>query len=195
MSGKGRTVLLAIVTLMAMSGLVVASVPLYTLFCKVTGFGGTVREADASSSGAHAIARTIVVRFDASVMRGMPWQFKPVQTSMTVHLGEPNLAFFTAENQSDQPINGTATFNVTPTKAGIYVNKIQCFCFTEQHLDPGQTAQLPVSFFIDPGIATDPNTDDVTTVTLSYTFFKARNQTSAVPAPSGAPKRKSEGPS
>ncbi len=187
MSGKARTVILAVGLLVVMVGLVVASVPLYSLFCKVTGFGGTAREADASAPAAHPMAQTMVVRFDASVMKGLPWRFKPVQSSMTVHLGETSLAYFTAENRSDEPITGTATFNVTPVKAGQYVNKIACFCFSEQHLEPGQKAELPVSFFIDPAIASDPDANEVRTITLSYTFFKARKQTSASPAPTGAP--------
>ena len=186
MNGKRHTVAALVAALALMVGLVVASVPLYSLFCRVTGYAGTPRVAAGDSHSSST--RTIVVRFDAGVMKGMPWRFVPDQTSMTIHLGETNLAYFTAENLSDQPITGTAIFNVTPMKAASYVNKIQCFCFSEQSLAPGQKAELPVSFFIDPAIGSDPNTDDVRTITLSYTFFKAR-QKSDTPAPaSGAVK-------
>ncbi len=180
MTGKARTVLVAFAVMAVMAGLVAASVPLYSLFCRVTGFGGTPRIAD----GAHVPvrARTMVVRFDASVMKGMPWRFAPRQISMKIRLGEPNLAYFTAENLSDQPLVGTATFNVTPMKAAPYINKIQCFCFTEQHLEPGQKAELPVTFYVDPAIADDPNTNEVKTITLSYTFFKAKQQSSEGPS-------------
>lgn len=172
MSGKTRTVTVLIVALVVMIGLVAASVPLYSLFCRVTGYAGTPRIADGRA--AHTMSRTMVIRFDAGVMKGMPWKFAPTQTSMTVHLGETNLATFTAENPSPEPIIGTATFNVTPAKAAIYVDKIQCFCFSEQSLGPGEKAELPVSFYIDPAIATDPNTDDIRTITLSYTFFRTK---------------------
>lgn len=174
MSGKARTVTLTIALLAVMVGLVAASVPLYSLFCKVTGAGGTPRVA--AGPAAVVTEKTVVVRFDSDVMKGMPWRFRPAQTSMTVHLGETNLAIFTAENLSKEAITGTAVFNVTPAKAGPYVDKIQCFCFSEQSLKPGEKAELPVSFYIDPAIATDPDTDDVHTITLSYTFFRARQQ-------------------
>jgi cytochrome c oxidase assembly protein subunit 11 len=171
MSGKAKTVLATLAALAVMVGLVVASVPLYTLFCKVTGFGGTPRVASAAPEG-QAQTRTIQIRFDSNVAKGLPWRFAPNQTAMTIHLGEPNMASFTAENQGKETITGTAAFNVTPAKAGQYVNKIQCFCFTEQTLAAGQKVEMPVQFFIDPAIATDPNTADVTTVTLSYQFFR-----------------------
>ena len=183
--GKARTLIAALGVIAAMVALVVASVPLYSLFCRVTGYAGTPRIAAGES---HMTSnRTMTVRFDASVMRGMPWRFTPDQTSVSVHLGETQLASFTATNASNEPVTGTATFNVAPAKAGIYVDKIACFCFSEQRLEPGQTVSLPVSFYIDPKIAEDPNTGDVHTITLSYTFFKAHKQTSALPAPTGAP--------
>lgn len=176
MDGKKRTVMVLVAAMAVMVGLVAASVPLYSLFCKVTGYAGTPRIAgNGAAAHVHPSKRTIVVRFDGAVMRDMPWRFGPAQNSMTVHLGETTLAYFTATNQSDQPVTGTATFNVTPLKAARFVNKIQCFCFTEQRLAPGQTVQMPVSFFIEPAIATDPQTDEVGTITLSYTFFKARD--------------------
>ncbi len=175
MTGKGRTVVATLVALGIMGGLVVASVPLYALFCKATGFGGTTRVA--AGALPESTARTIVVRFDTTVMNGMPWRFKPERTSMTVRLGEPSLALFTAENLSTEPITGTAVFNVTPAKAGPYIDKIQCFCFTQQHLEPGQKAELPVLFYVDPAIAETSGTDDVRTITLSYAFFRAKSDT------------------
>jgi len=181
MGGKARTVVLTLTVLAAMVGLVAASVPLYSLFCKVTGAGGTPRLADGPA--AVSSRQTIEVRFDSAVMKGMPWRFRPSQTSMTVRLGETNLAIFTAENLTGEAITGTAQFNVMPAKAGPYVDKIQCFCFSEQRLEGREKAELPVSFYIDPAIAADPETNDVHTITLSYTFFKARQQ---APAVSGA---------
>ncbi|MDR3436120.1 cytochrome c oxidase assembly protein [Telmatospirillum sp.] len=174
MNGRQRTVVFSLAVLAVMVGVVGVSVPLYSLFCKVTGAGGTPRQA--SGAGVVASARTVVVRFDAAVMKDMPWRFRPAQTSMTVHLGEPSLAVFTAENTSPEAITGTAAFNVMPAKAGPYVNKIQCFCFSEQRLASGEKADLPVSFYIDPAIADDPETNDVHTITLSYTFFKTHLQ-------------------
>jgi cytochrome c oxidase assembly protein subunit 11 len=196
MNGKRRTVLASLLALAAMVGLVAASVPLYSLFCKVTGAGGTPRQVtEAALAATPAEGRTVVVRFDAAVMKDMPWRFRPLQTSMTVHLGETNLALFSAENLSDQPITGTAAFNVTPDKAGAYVDKIQCFCFSEQHLAPGETAELPVSFYIDPAIASDPDTNDVHTITLSYTFFKTREKPDGAKATKATSLPKSEGKS
>jgi cytochrome c oxidase assembly protein subunit 11 len=172
MDGKTRTVVVTVVALAAMVGLVAASVPLYSLFCKATGAGGTPRVAAGPSASTNG--QTMVIRFDGAVMKDMPWHFHPAQTSMTVRLGETNLAIFTAENMAKESITGTAAFNVTPAKAGQYVDKIQCFCFSEQQLAAGEKAEFPVSFFIDPAIATDPETNEVHTITLSYTFFKIR---------------------
>jgi cytochrome c oxidase assembly protein subunit 11 len=183
MTGKARTVAFTVAALAVMVGLVAASVPLYSLFCKVTGAGGTPRVV--SGPADITDTRSVVVRFDGAVMKDMPWRFRPEQTSMTVHLGETNLAVFSAENLSQQAVTGTAQFNVMPAKAGPYVDKIACFCFSEQRLDAGQKAEFPVSFYIDPAIATDPETSDVHTITLSYTFFKAHQQ-SAPPTVSGA---------
>jgi cytochrome c oxidase assembly protein subunit 11 len=169
--GKTRTVVATIAALAVMVGLVSASVPLYTLFCKVTGYGGTPRVVNAAPT-AKAEGRTIEIRFDSNVMKGLPWKFKPDQTEIKVRLGEPNVATFSAENLGHEAITGTASFNVMPAKAGIYVDKIQCFCFSEQRLAAGQKAEMPVQFYIDPAIATDPDTSDVTTITLSYSFFR-----------------------
>ena len=155
----------------AMVGLAYASVPLYKLFCQVTGFGGTTQVA--TEAPVEISEKTIKVRFNADVNSGLNWQFKPEQREITVRLGEDNLAYYMAENMSVQPITGQAVYNVTPLKAGQYFNKIACFCFDEQTLEPGQRVDMPVSFYVDPAIAEDINTQDVKTITLSYTFFKA----------------------
>ncbi|MEE3047195.1 MAG: cytochrome c oxidase assembly protein [Pseudomonadota bacterium] len=154
-----------------MVGLAYASVPLYKLFCQVTGFGGTTQVA--TEAPVEVSEKTIKVRFNADVNSGLNWQFKPEQREITVRLGEDNLAYYMAENMSVQPITGQAVYNVTPLKAGQYFNKIACFCFDEQTLQPGQRVDMPVSFYVDPAIAEDINTKDVKTITLSYTFFKA----------------------
>ena len=170
---KRRNRIMAIASIglvVSMVGLAYAAVPLYRLFCQVTGYGGTTQTAEAASS--EIGERIIKVRFNADISAGLPWRFKPVQREMTLRVGETGLAFFRAVNQGQNAISGQATFNVTPLKAGIYFNKIECFCFTEQRLEPGQTVDMPVSFFIDPEISKDPNLDDVKTITLSYTFFQ-----------------------
>ena len=153
----------------AMLGLAFAGVPLYRIFCQVTGYGGTTQVAAAAPEIVGD--RVITVRFNADVARGMPWRFKPMQREIRVRLGESALAFFEAENRSDETVLGSATFNVTPQKAGAYFNKIDCFCFEEQVLHPGESAEMPFTFFIDPEILDNRNLDDVTTITLSYTFF------------------------
>ncbi len=150
-----------------------ASVPLYDLFCRVTGLGGTTQVA-ASTEGIKPIARSVDVRFNADVHRGLPWKFYPEQTEMRVRAGEQSLAFYWAENLSDKPVTGTSIYNVTPHKAGPYFSKIECFCFEEQVIQPGEKVRFPVSFFVDPAIADDKNLDDVRTMTLSYTFFEAK---------------------
>lgn len=167
--GHHRVVLATLAALAVMIGLVVASVPLYRLFCKVTGYGGATRTASAAPG---ATARAVTVRFDASVAKDVPWRFQPAQRQIATHLGEQVLAIYTATNTGAEPVVGTATFNVTPDKAGRYFNKIACFCFTEQRLEPGQSVEMPVTFFIDPALAEDATADEVTTITLSYTFFR-----------------------
>ena len=163
-----------------MIGLTYASVPLYRIFCQVTGFAGTPRiYADASDTVAQG---SVQVRFDANTGQNLPWDFKPERVAMTVRLGENSLTHFIAHNDSDTPVVGTATFNVTPNKAAPYFNKVQCFCFTRQELKPGQTERMGVTFFVDPAIATDPETKDVTAITLSYTFFPAKAETKTVAA-------------
>ena len=168
-----RTAALVGVVVVAMVGLAFAAVPAYKAFCQVTGWGGTTQRADA---GARAVLdRKITVRFDGTVGLGLPWRFKPEQPTQSLKVGETGLAFYEAENLSGFPVTGRATFNVTPAKAGAYFNKIDCFCFTEQLLTPGQKVSMPVTYFIDPAIDDDPNLDEVETITLSYTFFAWEN--------------------
>jgi cytochrome c oxidase assembly protein subunit 11 len=164
-----RTMIAVLGMVIGMSGLAYASVPLYDLFCRVTGFGGTPGVAQAPTKG--AVDRQMTVRFDASVNPDLAWRFAPAQEPMTVNVGETALAFYRAESVADAPTVGTATFNVTPLKAAKYVDKIDCFCFTEQRLEAGESADMAVSFFVDPAIMDDGLLDDVHTITLSYTFF------------------------
>ncbi|MEE2689282.1 MAG: cytochrome c oxidase assembly protein [Pseudomonadota bacterium] len=151
-----------------MVGLSYAAVPLYDLFCRVTGYGGTTQVAIEHS--AVVSERPIKVRFDAMVTN-INWAFQPAQREIELKVGENALAFYQATNRSSQTLTGTATFNVTPLKAGAYFSKVECFCFTEQTLAPGETIEMPVSFFVDPEIDKDPNLKDVKTITLSYTFY------------------------
>ena len=160
--------LLAVALGMAM--LTAASVPLYRLFCQVTGYGGTTAEGKAKP---HAIVnRTVTVRFNADTDPALAWDFKPDQTALTLKIGENKLATYRAHNRTNAPITGRAAYNVTPHKAGPYFVKIECFCFQEQTLAPGQTVHMPVSFYIDPAMAEDKNLRDIDTITLSYTFFR-----------------------
>lgn len=152
-----------------MVGLSFAAVPLYDLFCRVTGYNGTTQRGLAAPG---ATDRTITVRFAAQTDRSLPWRFQAEQTAMTVRLGEEGLAFYTAANRAETPVTGVSVYNVTPEKVGRYFHKVACFCFDEQTLTPGQRVDMPVSFWVDPRIAEDPNTRDVTTITLSYTFYR-----------------------
>jgi len=170
-----KTALAALGGVVAMVGLSFASVPLYDLFCRVTGFGGTTQVGGGASE---VIDREVTVRFDASVNKDLPWAFRPAQAPMTVKVGESHLAFYKAESVADHDTMGTATFNVTPIKAGQYFVKIDCFCFTEQMLTPGQAVDMPVTFYVDPAIEEDPDLDDVNTITLSYTFFPKKGEAS-----------------
>jgi len=162
-----RTAMLAVLGIAFMTGLAFASVPLYRIFCQVTGLNGTTGRALRAPG---AVDGKIDVAFDTNVAPGMPWIFKPELPVETIDIGARDMAFFTATNRSDKPITGTATFNVTPSQAGVYFKKIQCFCFTQQTLQPGETVRMPVIFFVDPGILKDPDARDVQTITLSYTF-------------------------
>jgi cytochrome c oxidase assembly protein subunit 11 len=163
---------------LAMLGLGYAAVPLYDLFCRVTGFGGTTQvatEADAASAAAlSAGAPTISIRFDANTASDMPWEFRPRQVTDTVQIGQRDMAIFEAKNLSSVPVTGTASFNVEPEQAGAYFNKIQCFCFTEQTLQPGQQVTMPVLYFVDPKALDDPGMTGVEQITLSYTFHRTR---------------------
>jgi cytochrome c oxidase assembly protein subunit 11 len=165
-----RTVVLAcIAAVAAMGALSYAAVPLYRLFCQATGFGGTTQRAEKASD--LVLDRMVTVRFDANVTPGMAWSFEPDQRTMRVKVGENVLAFYKAANTSDRPITGEASFNVSPDIAGSYFSKIECFCFKEQTLGPGETVEMPVSFFVDPKIAQDRDADGVHEITLSYTFY------------------------
>lgn len=166
-----RVLVMCLGALLFMGGLTAASVPLYQLFCQVTGYGGTTQIADAAPDV--ILDREVTVRFDSNVNPNLAWDFAPSQTSQTVRIGEVGLAFYTATNLTEEPLTGVATFNVTPLDVGIYFNKIQCFCFNEQTLEPGETAQMPVYYYVDPDIADEALMDDVHTITLSYTFFPA----------------------
>ena len=176
--GKQKTLLLVASVVFFMGALSYASVPLYKLFCQVTGYGGTTQVAQNLSD--KVIDRSVTIRFDANVNPALDWKFVPAQKSIELSVGENALAFYRAENTGSAPVVGTATFNVTPDKAGIYFNKVECFCFQEQLLAPNQVIDMPVSFFIDPDMMNDPNLDDVTTITLSYTFFRSRTQSGAI---------------
>ncbi len=166
------------VVVVGMLALTAASVPLYRLFCQVTGYGGTTQRAEAAPGA--ATGRSVTVLFNADVAPALPWRFLPSQRSVEVLPGEQHLAFYEAENRGSEPVVGTATFNVTPHKAGVYFHKLACFCFEQQTLDPGQRVELPVSFFVDPALLEDPATREVRQITLSYTFFIDRDATEAL---------------
>jgi cytochrome c oxidase assembly protein subunit 11 len=168
---NGATAVLLVSVVAGMVGLSFASVPLYRLFCQATGLGGTPRRAAAVP--AKTAAALVTIRFDAETAPDLGWEFRPLQNSVTVHPGEERQIFYRAVNKTGIPVTGSATFNVTPAKAGIYFDKLQCFCFSEQPLAAGEGADMGVTFFVDPDILTDPNTSDVRTITLSYTMFRA----------------------
>jgi len=163
-----RTAILAVLGICFMTGLAWASVPLYRMFCQVTGLNGTTQRGQAAPG---AVDAKVQIDFDANVSPKLPWRFVPESRSETVAVGARDMVFFKATNRSSQPVTGTATFNVTPAQAGKYFTKIQCFCFTEQTLKPGETARMPVIFYVDPKMLTDPDARDVETITLSYTFY------------------------
>lgn len=179
-----RTVVSLVAVVVGMVGLAFASVPLYRVFCSATGFGGTTQRAAAAPK---QVADAIVtVRFDAQTAPDLAWEFEPEVKEVRVHPGEQREVFFRAVNRSHEPVTGTATYNVTPTKSGIYFDKLQCFCFTEQYLAPGERKDMGVSFFVDPDILRDPETQDVKTITLSYSMFRkaepSRPTAAAIPA-------------
>ena len=174
--GNRRTALIAGLIALAMLGLGFASVPLYRLFCQVTGFGGTTQrataeEAQAASQTVQSGTRQLSIRFDSNTADGLPWDFYPEKRTVTVGVGGKSMAIFIAKNHSDKPVKGRAVFNVTPEAAGPYFTKIECFCFTEQTLKPGQEVRMPVLFYVDKKILDDRDNDNVEEITLSYTFY------------------------
>lgn len=156
---------------LGMVGLGFASVPLYRMFCQVTGYGGTTQRAESAQAPGAVVGKLVNVRFDANTAPGLGWTFKPEKHVMRVAVGARQMAFFEARNDSDQSITGTASFNVTPEQSGQYFTKIQCFCFSEQTLKPGESIRMPVIFYVDPKLVGDPDTSDISEITLSYTFF------------------------
>ncbi|CAO2835322.1 unnamed protein product [Amaranthus hypochondriacus] len=181
---KSRKMLMYLTALVfGMVGMSYAAVPLYRRFCQATGYGGTVQRRETveekiarHSKDGTVTKREIVVQFNADVADGMPWKFIPTQREVRVKPGESALAFYTAENTSSTPIVGVSTYNVTPMKAAVYFNKIQCFCFEEQRLLPGEQVDMPVFFYIDPEFETDPRMDGINNMILSYTFFKVKDE-------------------
>lgn len=167
---------IAVAVVISMTGLAFAAVPLYDMFCRVTGYGGTTQTATAAPSA--ILDRTVEVRFDTNVAAGLPVEFTPAPTQ-TLRLGETGLAFYEVRNLSDQPIVAVASYNVAPHKVGIYFQKLECFCFQNQVLAPGAETRLPVVFFVDPELASNPETEEVRTVTLSYTFFPSNEDAAA----------------
>ncbi|MCD8563346.1 MAG: cytochrome c oxidase assembly protein [Alphaproteobacteria bacterium] len=167
----GLKVLLIVAGMVGMS---FASVPLYSLFCRTTGYGGT--PLTSGELPTETLAREVTIQFNADVDRNMPWVFKPEERRIKVHLGEKGLTAFHAKNKASIPISGTALYNVTPEKAGAYFHKIQCFCFSEQTLEAGQDVSMPVLFYVDPSMNDDPNMKDVDVITLSYTFYRAESE-------------------
>lgn len=171
----------------SMVGVGFAAVPLYRIFCEVTGFGGTTMRVDAAQAATVvATNKTIVIRFDANQRNGLPWEFKPERPTDTISIGAKDMSIFIAKNLSNEVVTGTATFNVSPALAGKYFNKIQCFCFTEQKLQPGQQVRMPVLYYVDPKIMTDPETKDIEEITLSYTFYPVENPKTVDPTGKGS---------
>ncbi|MDB4065215.1 cytochrome c oxidase assembly protein [bacterium] len=170
LTGPQKTVAQTVSLVVLMGGLAWASVPFYDWFCRVTGFGGTTSISTVAPDD--VLEQTIKVRFDASLHSDMDWDFKPEVHEMEIRIGETGLAFYEAHNPTDRPIAGQASYNVTPYQAGYFFNKIDCFCFEEQVLQPGETVMMPVSFYVDPEIVTDRDAKYVHTITLSYTFYE-----------------------
>jgi cytochrome c oxidase assembly protein subunit 11 len=186
MGARNRRVAVVCAGMVAgMLGLAYASVPLYDLLCRATGYGGTTQRAERAAST--TLARSMTVRFDANVGGGLPWEFAPVSGPQTLPIGENGLAFYRVTNTSDRPIVGTATYNVAPEQAGIYFNKLACFCFTEQRLEPGESLDMPVSYFVDPEISKDPDASRLTTITLSYTFYEVKKPAASAAATKDKP--------
>ena len=170
---KSKTALFVLTFGIGMLGVSYAAVPLYELFCRVTGYGGTTAQAEVAPET--ALSQMMTVRFDANRMSGLPWDFRPVQRQVELPIGEAMTIEYEATNTSTSPTTGTATFNVSPDAAGAFFNKIECFCFTEQTLQPGESVRMPVNFFIDPEIVDDLDANWIKTITLSYTFFPEKD--------------------
>lgn len=168
---RRRTAAIVVAVVVAMTGAAFAAVPLYDAFCRVTGFGGTTQEANAAPG--RVLERQINVRFDANVAPGLAIEFAPVKTSERLHIGQTAVAFYRVRNTSSMPIVAHATYNVTPHIGGSYFNKLECFCFQDRVFAPGEEADLPVVFFVDPAIMDDPDAREIGTLTLSYTFFRS----------------------
>ena len=171
---NARTAWTLVLVVGGMLGLAYAAVPLYEAFCKATGFGGTPQVAQEGERP--VLSRTVNVRFDSNVDANLPWRFTPLEREVKVKLGEERLVHYRVTNVSQRPIVGTSTYNVTPETAGAWFNKLQCFCFTEQLLMPGQSVDMPVLFFVDADMNKDRRYDDVRTITLSYTFYEAKTE-------------------
>lgn len=169
--GKRRTAMSMVMMVTGMGCLGYASVPLYDLFCSTTGFGGTTMRATADEVPGAVPGKMIAVRFDANHASALPWKFEPERHVEKISIGAQDMAFFRAENLSDKPVKGIASYNVSPTQAGKYFKKVECFCFTEQTLQPHEKVRMPVIFFVDPKILDDPDANDIQEITLSYTFF------------------------
>jgi len=174
MDRNNRILLSCLVGVSGMLGLTFWSAELYDLFCRVTGFGGTTQVAEYAPD--EVLERTMKTQFDSNVAPGVPITFRPLQRSQTARIGEPSLAFYEVTNTSKNPVTIVASYNVAPAKMGAYFAKVQCFCFEDQRLEPGQTMRMPVAYFVTPAVADDPNNDEVKTVTLSYTFYMSKNQ-------------------
>lgn len=171
------TAAIATLTVAGMTGLAFAAVPLYDMFCRVTGYGGTTQTATAASS--QVLDRTIQIRFDSNIAADLPIEFAPEQLTQDLRIGETGLAFYRVRNLSDQPVTTIASYNVAPHVMGQYFQKLECFCFTERTLAPGETAELPVVYFVDPEMASDLDTKEVGAITLSYTFFRSADAAAA----------------
>jgi cytochrome c oxidase assembly protein subunit 11 len=181
-----RVALFCVAGALTMAGMSYAAVPLYQMFCQVTGLGGTTQRAEKPSE--IVLDRKITVRFDANVSPKLGWRFEPVQRTVEANIGENMLVFYRATNTTDRVVKGTASFNVAPDAAGLYFSKIECFCFKEQTLNPGQSVEMPVSFFVDPGLVKDPEAARLKEITLSYTFYPVDDGTAAGQASIGTDK-------
>lgn len=170
MKGTTKTLLMTVGTVVTMGALAWASVPFYDWFCRVTGFGGVTNVAEAGSDT--VLDRTIKIRFDANTEPGMPWEFRPLQREVELKIGETGIAFYEAYNPTNRPVAGSASYNVAPYDAGYFFTKIDCFCFTQQVLQPGERVEMPVTFYVDPEMVDDRDAKYIKRITLSYTFYE-----------------------